>query len=108
MMIKYTIRYKNYPNAPRATRRSYTFGRLTVWPLLGFYGFLWYLLFFALGDAVGMSGSTATVYAFVSLVAYVPLVRYVKRSVSERIDADAVRESQEMARRAEPSNGHIS
>ena len=81
MIIHYKIKYKEYPNSPKATARSRILGILTAWPMYLAYGIFWYSIVGVLLTVAGLSRDTAYL---------VVLIKVLRKVLDARIDAFAV------------------
>ena len=89
MILHYKIKYKEYPNSPKATARSRALAALTTGPICAVYGILWCCIWGLLLNAAGLSRDTAYLVALISLVYMVVLIGVLRKVLDARIDAFA-------------------
>ena len=90
MIIHYKIKYKEYPNSPKARARRRILGILTAWPMYLAYGIFWYSIVGVLLTVAGLSRDTAYLVAMISLVYMVVLIKVLRKVLDARTDAFAV------------------
>lgn len=92
MIIPFRYRYREYANAPKATRHSRTLAIVTAWPMLVVYGFFWmaivnYILLELIADS-----DVCIVVALLSLIPFFFALHRLKARRMRKIDQMALTE----------------
>lgn len=88
--IYFNYKYKNYPFSPKATQRSKMLGLLTCTTMCLLWGFFWFAI---IGYALSLCGceeEAAYIIAFVSLIAFVFIIKRIKNTSAVKIEQMAM------------------